>query len=232
MPTRVLPVAAPRAVTVNVYTAVSTRHNGDNTQARTRQKKTRNRHESDPTGSPGLLRSPRISQEGWWRHCRAGLCWEAALPSDFHTTLTTTSTAGTTRGATRHWKLKAYNRSRGQGDHASASLPLIKKQNNPKHTMLQTFQQHLWPPVLQELNCWQQDSNPIFPSLWEGLLGGWHFPGTMPFWQVSSSSHFLSPPPTGLQPERGQRGEMTDSKAILQCQKKMYLAFFLFFFLK
>lgn len=28
-----------------------------------------------------------------------------------------------------------------------------------------------------------------FPSLGEGLLGGWHFPRGMPFWQVSPSTH-------------------------------------------
>lgn len=50
-------------------------------------------------------------------------------PADFHTTLTTTSTAGNTRGATEeeHWAQKAYNRSRGQSERPSASLPLIKK---------------------------------------------------------------------------------------------------------
>lgn len=115
-----------------------------------------------------------------------------------------------------------------------ASSPSIKKRNKTKtqtHNVAKLLQ-HLWPPILQELNRWQ-DSIPTFPSLGDGLRGGWHFPRGMPFWQVSPSTHFLSPPPTGLQPERSQRGEMTDSKAILQCQKKMYLAFFLFsFFLK
>lgn len=61
-------------------------------------------------------------------------------------------------------------------EQTSASLPSIKKQNktNPEHTMLQiTFQQHLWRPVLQELNRWQ-DSNPIFPpsERWVTFPGG------------------------------------------------------------
>lgn len=55
------------------------------------------------------------------------------MPPDFHTTLTTTSTAGTTLGATKEEELaalKAYNRSRGQSEHRLACLPL-KKQNTP-----------------------------------------------------------------------------------------------------
>lgn len=63
------------------------------------------------------------------------LSWESAgMPPDFHTTLTTTSTAGTTRGATEEEleALTAYNWSRGQSDHRLACLRL-KKQNNNKN---------------------------------------------------------------------------------------------------
>lgn len=158
---------------------------GDTTQTRTEHvdqtHQNRRKHATDtnpiPQVHPGLQHLRGTAEPGW----------SAGMPPDFHTTLTTTSTAGTTRGATKeeeHAALKAYayNWSRGQSKHRLACLRL-KNKTNPEHTMLQiTFQQHLWWPVLQELNRWQ-DSNPIFPpsERWVTFPGG----RGMPLWRVS-----------------------------------------------
>lgn len=184
------------------------------------QKKTRNRHESNPTSSPG----PATLKE----HRRARLVgrnatWFPHHPDNYF--YSWNHPWGHRGGGARSTEsLQPVT----WAEQTPASLPSIKKQNktNPEHTMLQiTFQQHLWRPVLQELNRWQ-DSNPIFPpsERWVTFPGG----GGCPCDGCPPSTHFLSPPPTGLQPERGQRGEMTDSKAILQCQKKNVFGFFSF----
>lgn len=123
-------LAASKAVTINVHTAVSTRHKGDSTQARTEHvdqtHQNRRKHESHKF-TRGLQHLRSTSEPGW----------SAGKPPDFHTTLTTTSTAGTTGGATEeeeHAALKAYNRSRGQSKHQLACLPLKNKTKQTLNT--------------------------------------------------------------------------------------------------
>lgn len=169
------------------------------------------------------------------------LSWESAgMPPDFHTTLTTTSTAGTTRGATEEEleALTAYNWSRGQSAHRLACLRLKKQNNkNKNHPNTQCCKQP-YGSTSDDQYCKSWTVGKIqtpFSLPGRGPARWVTFPGErggMPFWQVSPSTHFLSPPPTGLQPERGHRGEMTDSKAILQCRKKNVFGFFSFFFFK
>lgn len=92
----------------------------------------RRKHATDtnpiPQVHPGLQHLRSTAEPGW----------SAGMAPDFHTTLTTTSTAGTTRGATKeeeeHAARKAYNRSRGQSKHRLACLRLKNKTKQTPNT--------------------------------------------------------------------------------------------------
>lgn len=241
-PTTDMPTGPPgstQGCNCSTYTAVSTRsqggqHAGKNWTGRQNaleQKQTCNRHESNPKfAGPATGRSPRICQEDRWHHTQSRQECHLISTPPWRLLPQLEPPMGQNRGGA----LKAYNQSRGQSE--SAGWPSIRKTKQNKkpleHTMLQTtFQQHLWH---QYCKSWTIDKIQTPSSLPQRGPARWvTFPrggsvGSMSFWQVSPF-HSLPFSSTNWPPAWGQRGEMIDSKAILQCQKKMYLAFFSFF---
>lgn len=117
----------------------------------------------------------------------------------------------------------------------SGQLCLNRPPPSPNHTVLKISQQQLSGSP-QHPNNWtlrtKERFKIYFPitlrTMFSGKLG-WYFPVACPLHNSTLFTHFLSfstnwPPAW----ERGQQLGITDSKAILQCQK-MYLAFFFLF---
>lgn len=166
MPTVLL--VAPRAVTVqrshcSKHSSQWGQHAGKNWTGRQNaleQKKTCNRHESNPTSSPGLQQAgaPEFVRraDDTTRRASRNATWFPHHPDNYF--YSWNHPWGKTKE--EHWKLTTSHM--GRANWLDGLQLKNNKTQNPEHTMLQTtFQQHLWLPILQELNHWQ-NSNPFF----------------------------------------------------------------------
>lgn len=207
------PPGSTQGCNCSTYTAVSTRsqrgqHAGKNWTGRQNaleQKKTCNRHESNPTSSPGLQQAgaPEFVRKTDDTTRRAGrnATWFPHHPDDYFYSW------NHPRGKTKeeHWKLTTSHMGRAN---RLAGLRL-KKQNKTKKPRNTQCCKQPFSSTSDDQYCksWTVDKIQTPSSLPQRGPARWvTFPrggsvGGMSFWQVSLSTHFLSPPPTGLQPE-------------------------------
>lgn len=193
-------------------TAMATGTRQVNERDKPEQNKTRNRNETNPTSPPGLQQPSEKALECWGRPSGAAEPGSAVKKQQQGHLICTPpfTTIKTPAGQPR--SMQHGNLTTGHMGRANTrQLALNKNKKSLPDT--QSCQPFSSTSDYRYCKNWTPRFKPHFPTLREGLLGGWHLSGACPSGK-SAPFHSLPPFSTNWPPawERGQQWGMTDGQ--------------------